>query len=529
MMSPLSIPWRQAIRHHPSVTPIVFHFMTRRLQSPHCDGLFAHERSDEEIRMSNGKLAAINHIVVLMLENRSFDHMLGFLYADSGNVSPTGQPFDGLKGTESNPDGSGKAVPVYKIHPEDSNAYFMPGANPGEGYTATNSQLFGSNQAPNPPVATNSGFVTDFAYTLGWEAKEGWSILSGTVAKNIMGMFTPQMLPVLSGLARGYAVCDQWFSSVPTETLPNRAFVCAGTSQGHMNDKTTKYTAPSIFGLLSAHQLNWAIYGYDAEPLTRTSFSDTTSAADSHFGKFPDFRAAAAAGTLPPYTFLEPSWGSSGNSQHPNYDVALGEQLIHDVYYALRNGPAWNQTLLIITYDEHGGCYDHVAPPTGAVPPDNAAGEYGFDFKRFGVRVPTILVSPLIAAGTVFRVPAGSTPLDHTSILKTVEQRWGLPALTARDAAAPGVGAVLTLSTPRSDDPLQGVTVPQSRQRHPADPRPSHLQQIHAEQVSQLPVPDALGGTHHEMPVLRTGHDYHQYIEKRIAAWKASRARKSAK
>ena len=476
----------------------------------------------------NGGLAAIDHIVVLMLENRSFDHMLGFLYSDTGNVSPAGQPFDGLTGKESNKDGSGKAVPVFQITTSTANTYYMPGADPGEGYDATNSQLFGTATAPVPPVATNGGFVTDYAYTLGWEAKEKWSILSGTVANDIMGMFTQQTLPVLSGLARGYAVCDQWFSSAPTETLPNRAFVCAGTSQGHMDDKTTSFTAPTIFGLLSTHQLDWAIYGYDAEPLTRTTFSDTTNAPEAHFGQFANFQAAAAAGTLPPYTFLEPSWGSAGNSQHPNYNVALGEQLIHDVYYALRNGPGWNQTLLILTYDEHGGCYDHVAPPVDAVPPDNSAGEYGFDFKRFGLRVPTVLVSPLIPAGTVFRVPAGSTPLDHTSILKTVEQRWGLPALTARDAAAPGVGAVLTLTTPRTDDPLQGVTVPQAKGSHPAVQQPSHLEKVHAEQVARLPVPDHSGGTHHEMPVLHTGKDYRDYIKERVAAWKAARARRSA-
>jgi phospholipase C len=470
------------------------------------------------------QLGSIDHIVVLMLENRSFDHMLGFLYADNGNESPAGQPFEGLTGSESNPDGDGKAVPVFKIEATDSNAYFMPGADPGEGYTATNSQLFGASKAPVPPLETNSGFVTDYAYTLGWQSKQrGWSILPGTVAKDIMGIFTPTMLPVLSGLARGFAVCDQWFSSVPTETLPNRAFACAGTSQGHMDDKTKTYTAPSIFGLLTQKKLDWRIYGYSAGPLTRLNFPDTTNAPETHFGLFTDFQAAAAAGTLPPYTFLEPSWESTGNSQHPNYDVALGEQLIHDVYYALRKGPGWEQTLLIITYDEHGGCYDHVAPPTNAVPPDDDAGEFGFDFKRFGLRVPTVLVSPLIPAGTVFRVPANSTPLDHTSILKTVEQRWGLPALTARDAAAPGVGAVLTLKTPRTDDPLQGVTVPRSKGINPAAQHPSHLQMVHAELVSRLPVPDPAGGMHHEMPALHTNSDYRTYIAARMAAWKVSR------
>jgi phospholipase C len=272
---------------------------------------------------------------------------------------------------------------------------------------------------------------------------------------------------------------------VPTETLPNRAFACAATSQGHMDDKTHTFTCPSIFGLLGSHQLGWSIYGYDSEPLTKSNFPDISSAPASHFGLFTDFTAAAAAGTLPPFTFLEPSWSSSGNSQHPNYNVALGEQLIHDVYQALRSGPGWAQTLLIITYDEHGGCYDHVPPPAGATPPDGSAGEFGFDFTRYGVRVPTVLVSPLIPAGTVFRVPAGSVPLDHTSILKTVQQRWGLPALTRRDAAAPGVGDVLSLATPRTDDPLSGVTVPTAGGAGPSTGLASHLQEVQAELVSR--------------------------------------------
>jgi phospholipase C len=472
------------------------------------------------------QLAAINHIVVLMLENRSFDHMLGFLYADSSNISPTGQPFEGLRGTETNPSSTAPSpVTVFKIQPGTTSTYYMPGADPGEGYTATNAQLFGSNTAPTPAIATNQGFVNNFSATLSWEAKEKGEVLAGTVASDIMGMHTPETLPVLSALARGFAVCDHWFGSAPTETLPNRAFVHAATSQGHMDDKAKSFTAPTIYAGLGSKNISWTIYGYDADPLTRMTFTDTASAPDANFGQFADFQAAAAKGSLASYTFLEPSWGSSGNSQHPNYDVALGEQLIHDVYTALRSSPSWNETLLIITYDEHGGCYDHVPPPTDATPPDATAGEYGFDFRRFGPRVPTVLVSPLIPAGTVIRVADGATPFDHTSILKTIQLRWSLPPLTARDAAAPDVGAALSLSAARTDDPLAGVIVPKSRGTNPAANQPSHLQKVYAALVSQLPVSGTTEGAHSALTELRTEDDYSRYIKSRLTAWKASRQR----
>ncbi len=452
-------------------------------------------------------LSSIEHVVVLMLENRSLDHMLGYLYSASGNVSPTGSAFEGLTGNEQNLDASGTPVKIFQISSSTPNAYSMPGSDPGEGYMATNSQLFGSTQAPaDGTAATMNGFVADYTYTLGWESapSSGYTVLPGTTAGDIMGCYTPEALPVLSGLARGFAACDHWYGSAPTETLPNRALACLGTSQGHLDDKTRTFTAPSIFGTLTNHGIDWAVYGYDAQPLARYSYTDITNAAATHFGLFPAFTAAAAAGTLAPYAWLEPSWGASGNSQHPNYDVALGEQLIHDVYYALRNGPAWNQTLLIVTYDEHGGLYDHVPPPWGAIPPDNAAGEYGFDFTRFGPRVPTVLVSPLIEAGTVFRAPNGGPPLDHTSILKTVENRWGLPALTARDGAAPDVSGVLTLATARTDDPLAGVTVPAAAPAPAAAP-PSHLQWVLADLISR----QHRAGT--PEPVLRTEADADQY------------------
>ena len=455
-------------------------------------------------------LSAIEHVVVLMLENRSLDHMLGYLYTANGNVSPSGDPFEGLSGDESNLDAAGNAVTVFPISPTTANAYLMPGADPGEGYLATNQQLFGTDTDPASGVTpAMSGFISDYAYTLGWEATTpGWSIVAGTTANDIMGCYTPEALPVLSGLARGFAVCDHWYGSAPTETLPNRAFAAAGTSQGHMDDKTSTFTAPTIFAAMSAQSIDWAIYGYDAAPLTQQTFTDITNAPADQFGVFSTFTAAAAAGTLSSYAFLEPSWGATGNSQHPNYNVALGEQLIHDVYYALRDGPAWAQTLLIITYDEHGGCYDHVPPPWGAIPPDNSAGEYGFDFTRFGPRVPTVLVSPLIQAGTVFRVPEGSTPFDHTSILKTLENRWGLPALTARDAAAPDVSGVLTLDSARTDDPLAGVTVPSPSETPPGADQPSHLEEVLADLISrQHPA-----GT--PEPTLRTHADYQRYIQR---------------
>jgi len=466
-------------------------------------------------------LQSIDHFVVVMLENRSFDHMLGFLYADKNNISPTGQPFEGLTGNETNPDGKGGQVKVFKIQQTDPHPYFMPGANAGEGYLNTNWQLFGSEQQPSPIVpATNQGFVTNFASTLAWESKQPGTVMPGTTPAQIMGMYTPQTVPILSGLASGYAVCDHWFGSAPTETFPNRAFVAMATSQGFVQDKSCRiYTAPSIYTLLGKHGQTWAIYGYDAPPLSRGSVSDIKSAPPANFGEFADFQKAVKQGTLANYVFLEPSWGSSGSSQHPNYNVAVGEQFLHDIYYTLFGSPVWQKTLLMITYDEHGGCYDHVSPPENAAAPDNSAGELGFAFTRFGPRVPTVLVSPLIRAGTVFRSP-GITPFDHTSILATVEKRFGLSSLTKRDAAAPDVGGALTLGQARADDPLSGVKVPTSSAAPVHPPGPTHLEQALAESAELLPVSDQTANAyHHEMPTFKNGSEAVAYATARYRAY----------
>jgi phospholipase C len=466
------------------------------------------------------RLTQIDHIVYLMLENRSFDHMLGFLYADAGNRSPAGHAFDGLTGAESNPDDRGQPVTVYKIKAGQSNTYLMPGADPGEGFQNTNYQLF-STDDPQPGAApTNDGFVLNFQSAIASDqAKHYKDSLPGTEPSQIMGMYTPELLPVLSGLAKGFAVCDAWFASAPTMTMPNRAFALAGTSQGHMDDHVKVFTCPSIFGRLSDKGVDWAIFGYNRDPLTRHDFTDVQSADESHFGHFRDFQTQAADGALPAFSFLEPSWDATGNSQHPNYNVAAAEKLIHDVYTAVRGGKAWASTLLIITYDEHGGCYDHVAPPSGAAPPgDGTTGEFGFDFTRFGLRVPAVLVSPLIAPGTVYRTAEGV--IDHTSVLKTISERWGTTSLTQRDAAAASLADVLTLDEARTDDPLAGVSVPASTSHHPNASTMSRLDKIHARRVAALPIRNEKGHYEEAAPPLGSSAELSDFIRDRTAAWK---------
>lgn len=470
-------------------------------------------------------LPKIKYIVQLMMENRSFDQMLGFLYAP-GNKSPSGQDYAGLSGEETNPDEAGRPVKVYKITPDAAHAYLMPGADPGEGFYNTNYQLFSTDDPHPGQVPTNDGFVVNFHAAINYDLSHHYGdTLPNTLSSQVMGMYAPETLPVMSALARGYAVCDHWFAAAPTQTIPNRAFAAAATSQGHLDNKVKVFTCPSIFGHLSDHHIDWAIYGYNAPPLTRHDFPDTLNAPESHFGHFRDFQQRAAAGTLPAYTFLEPSWSSGGNSQHPNYDVALGEQLMHDVYRAVRDGPGWNETLLLITYDEHGGNFDHVAPPYGAVAPDASVGEFQFGFDRYGVRIPALLISPLIEKGSVFRASAGV--VDHTSVLKTIETRWNLPPLTRRDAAAAGLGDVLTRAAPRTDDVLSAVTLPKSTGAHPNHAKPSVLELRHAAQVAALPLRNPQGSYAHESPALTTSGQIGEYIQARTAAWIEHRSRQA--
>ncbi len=389
-----------------------------------------------------GALDKVAHVVVLMLENRSFDSMLGQLY-------PKSDWFDGLSGTESNPDLQGNEVRVWTAAGTDEIAMSVPDRDPGELWTDVNTQLFGTATVADPAsVPTMSGFVRNY------QSQSGKS--PGTYdPKNVMHYYSPEQVPVISRLARQFAVSDRWYAAAPCQTWPNRFFLHTGTANGFENNSPLHfpYDMPTIFNRFDDLGIanGWKIYFHDL-PQTMT-LSGLWRNLDG-FRFYEEFRNDARQGTLPCYSFIEPRYFSDvslPNDQHPPHVVTLGEQLIADVYNSVRKGPAWPETLLIITYDEHGGCYDHVPPPP-AIPP-SAIPTQPFNFDRYGVRVPAIIVSPYIRQGTVLRAPGG-VPFDHTSILSTLRNRFNLGApLSNRDAAAPDLASALILQNPDNSGP----------------------------------------------------------------------------
>jgi phospholipase C len=399
-----------------------------------------------------GGLNAIDHIVVLMLENRSFDSMLGRLY-------PKTPGFNGLDGTEFNVDANGNRIAVWNTPGTDPSTMMIPSPDPGELFLDINTQLFGSPVVPNPAMPTMGGFARNYTN----QTPPDGAPPASCDPRSVMHYFTPEQVPVISRLARQFAVCDQWHASAPCQTWPNRFFVHTSTANGYENNAPTHfpYKMPTIYGRLenAPHADGWRIYFHDM-PQTLT-LAELWKYPD-HFRFYKEFTQDALNGTLPSYSFIEPRYFPDAelpNDEHPPHIVSVGEQLIADVYNNLRAGPAWAQTLLIITYDEHGGCYDHAPPPSATPPGPSATAPFNFD--RFGVRVPAVVVSPYIVPGTVLRPPPGGTPFDHTSIIATVRQRFSLgPELSKRDAAAPDLGTVLTLDTPDNLGPEEVSALP---------------------------------------------------------------------
>jgi phospholipase C len=392
----------------------------------------------------------IEHVFVLMLENRSFDNLLGWLYADRNNQPNVNIPaqnpprYDGLV------ENAYWNTEVADAHdrPDARRIYARKGAtsltkpdpNPPEVCPRFIEQMFGT-EAPSRQSQPNMwGFVQAY----------------GTITKDLDGImecYTPDQLPWLSTIAKQYAVCDRWFGSAPCETFPNRAFVHAGSSFGRLNNMNGKYnegdrfpdvvpnfvgysTARTIFDVLEGNSLPYAIIsvipfmtqvGFQFFPVDKKvlrsqfsySIAELQGLIDPGAVARPNIINASTVRQLPRYIFIEPDFIKG--DQHPPHDVRIGDAFIQLVYKIIQSSPVWHKSMLIITYDEHGGCYDHVPPPT-AVPPDNTPLQFPVGdinpFAWYGPRVPTVVVSPYIEPGTVFRGPG--IPYDHTSILASL-------------------------------------------------------------------------------------------------------------
>jgi len=376
-------------------------------------------------------LRRIEHIVVLMYENRSHDHMLGYL------------PYPGrLTGSECN-----------RVDPENfaseevfvsDRAAYRTAMDPHHDVLAVNTQLFGSLATTTDP-APMSGFVQ-----AGTEAAGG-NIKSG---KTVMDCYSPARLPALSALAQEFCLCDRWFASVPGPTWPNRFFVHAATSDGvATNAVLHPYEMPSIYDSLEARGLDWGVYYGD---FPHTIALRRLWSRREHFKEFEHFADDVARGVLPHYSFIEPRYFDllawKANDYHPPHDVRHGEHLLADVYATLRGSALWEKSLLIVLFDEHGGFFDRMSPPQPVPNPDGKrSGVPEFDFDRLGLRVPAILVSPYTERGMVDLIV-----YEHASVPAMVKKVFELPAfLTERDAAANTFESALARDTPRTDAPLK--------------------------------------------------------------------------
>jgi phospholipase C len=393
---------------------------------------------------ATGGLAAIDHFVVLMLENRSFDHMLGYMKS----MNPA---IDGMARSDfnyENPITQANAIQV------DRASVTALDFDPGHEFDEVDVQIRG----PAGGRVPMGGFVYS---SLG---------AGGSKARQVMECFQPDQLPVFTKLADEFAVFNYWYSPMPGATWPNRFFVHASTSGGLFESPSTgamalgfRFTNGTIYDRLDAAGKFWRIYHHQDFPQAigiRGMLRKYTRG--PHFRQIRHFYSDITSGALPTYSFIEPHYDAfkdfaGGNSMHPHNDVAPGEQLIKDVYEAIRNSSYWPKTMLVVTFDEHGGFYDHVVPaaalPTGD---DNryASSDKTFAFDRYGVRVPTIVVSAYTDRQTVVgnNPDDPSTIFDHCSILATVQKRFGLRALSKRDAKANRLEVALTRNAPRDHD-----------------------------------------------------------------------------
>jgi phospholipase C len=400
-----------------------------------------------------GNLANIHHFVVLMLENRSFDHVLGAMQAQNAAVVGV---LDNEFSNRTDPASPSSSV----VATAPVVAFAMP-FDPGHEFEDVQIQLYGraagAARAAGPRVdpAPMNGFV----YCAQSAAQ------NPSHAAMVMQCFRSERLPVLTSLASEFALFNYWHSPVPGPTWPNRFFAHAGTSGGLSDspdddDILAGFTFPNgtLYERLDKAGKTWRIY-HDGLPQTagiddlRDEFVNPFT---DNFREMSCFESDLKSDALPEYVFIEPGYDTgnqyvNGNSMHPLNDVRKGEQLVKQVYEAIRASRFWAETMLIITFDEHGGFFDHIAPPSAVSPGGDqryANPAHHFDFDRLGVRVPAIVVSAYTQKNTVIGTSPQDT-YDHTSILATVEKRFALDPITQRDAAARTLECALNLSSPR--------------------------------------------------------------------------------
>lgn len=350
--------------------------------------------------MTLGALAKIDHIVVLMLENRSFDSMLGYLALD-----PTyPHAVDGLGPRMKNT----YQRRAYRVHPLPTTT-MQPWETPEHDGPDVDRQL----------ARHGGGFVSNFVTTRDAAHR---TAAADPATCCVTGYHTGDQLPAFDHLARHYTVCDRWFSSVPGATMPNRLYSVCGTSGGLRSNQKVHgfdfpiYHLPSFVRQIDGH-VSWRWYRHDALiPSTLSMFDpEFRFGHNGNFALYDDFAGHCARGTLASVSWIEPGFFDKfgllhENDDHPPTDVRLGQELVRDVCGALMSSPCWPKTLLLVMYDEHGGFFDHVTPPTA------------FDddptMQRYGVRVPALVVSPYARPGVC------STEFDHTSILRTILDRF---------------------------------------------------------------------------------------------------------
>lgn len=388
----------------------------------------------------------LKHIVVLMMENRSFDHMLGALKAQDPRI-------DGLTGNESNPDSTGAQVKVAPL--AEFQSQLDP--DPDHHFPGTDLQIFGGVTGATR-TANMQGFIKSY-YQQQKDADHSHKILY---------YFPPEKLPVLTTLATEFAVFNRWFSAIPGPTICNRAFAHYGTSFGQVSMDIFYVKEPykSIYErMIATNPAHSAKIYYFDQASSTMEIVNLLQHQPQLFGTYDQFLADCKSGNLPDYCFVEPNYndhdGDEGeliaSDQHPDHNVQQGELFIASVYNAIKQNPTlWQSTALLIVYDEHGGIYDHVPPP--ACPPDGfvaSPNDTGtgmpFNFDRLGVRVPAILISPWVPKGTV----VDGRIFEHSSIPATVTKFFigDYDQRSPREKAAETFLDLLSLSSMRTDAP----------------------------------------------------------------------------